>query len=307
MKYSHQDIFSKTFLDIPISTILSSVEEKGYFSFSQALCPEFLGKLYKELKSRNSGVNINDVCPVLYHQQLFYVHALAGSETFFNLLTNEFVLDLCEKNFSSEFRLKCQRYYENGYGYKMSWHTDTKTTENVKTNVKGLIFIIYIEDTFDGEFQLISGSHKHSQEKEYTEYSDTEIENFHEDSIVSFKMPGGSLVVYDTNCIHRAKPIEDKDFVRKSIFFQVDEDLLHGEKVLLNSEFLKCMNPRLEKYLGFGLPTIYVTQPQTSLDTMTDDQLSVVLKSCLQRIGSKKRFIKITVFAIKKLLRKLFT
>ena len=40
--------------------------------------------------------------------------------------------------------------------------------------------------------------------------------------IVGFKKPKGSIVIYNTHGVHRAKPSKDKSLVRKSLFFQVD-------------------------------------------------------------------------------------
>jgi len=69
-------------------------------------------------------------------------------------------------------RAKALRYYETFKGHLMPWHSDNKNTLDGYINHKGLIFIYYCEDVFDGEFRYIEGSHLWSGEKEYSDYSD---------------------------------------------------------------------------------------------------------------------------------------
>ena len=73
-------------------------------------------------------------------------------------------------------RAKALRYYETFKGHLMPWHSDNKNTLDGYINHKGLIFIYYCEDVFDGEFRYIEGSHLWSGEKEYSDYSDEFIE-----------------------------------------------------------------------------------------------------------------------------------
>ena len=54
--------------------------------------------------------------------------------------------------------------------------------------------------------------------------------------IKSFKLPKGSLLIYDATGIHRAKPFKNNKYVRKSLYFQVDAYDENSEKILLNTK-----------------------------------------------------------------------
>src|SRR5262249_28788895 len=86
--------------------------------------------------------------------------------------------------------------------------------------------------------------------------------------ILSFKGPRGTVVIYDTYGIHRAKPVKQNNFVRKSLFFQVDSALEASEPLLLNPEYISDLDDRIKRYLGFGQPSGYSIYPQTDLSTM---------------------------------------
>ena len=81
----------------------------------------------------------------------------------------------------NEFRLKALRYYENFGGQIMQWHTDNRFyDENKKgeahTKTPGIIFLAYLSDVDDGEFQYVKGSHLWSVKNQYNDYSKDYIE-----------------------------------------------------------------------------------------------------------------------------------
>jgi hypothetical protein len=83
--------------------------------------------------------------------------------------------------------------------------------------------------------------------------------------IVDFKMPRGSLVIYNTNIVHRAAPIKNRRFER--LFFQVEKKELGGEPILINTSFLGEMNDETRYFLGFGAKPEYSVFPETNLWT----------------------------------------
>src|SRR5207253_11372341 len=84
----------------------------------------------------------------------------------------------------------------------------------------------------------------------------------------SFKMPSGSLVIYNTYGIHRAKPVKSGSFVRKSVFFQVDSEIENSEPIIVNTEFITETNNRIAMFLGFGKAARYEVFPNTNLDSL---------------------------------------
>ena len=150
----------------------------------------------------------------------------------------------------------------------MQWHTDNKTDKKF-AKIPGLIFIFYVSDVDDGEFQYIKGSHNWSLESGHSDYSDAYVEKNYKDKIKSFKLSKGSLIIYNTNGIHRAKPSLNKNFIRKSVFFQIDGKIENSEPIIVNTEFIvfKTDNKTL-MLLGFGKPSNYNLYPSTTLKTL---------------------------------------
>jgi len=199
--------------------------------------------------------------------QYYFINLLAQSNVFYNFCTSKLVLNICKNYLGENFRLKALRYYETMSGHNMKWHTDNKI-EKKKLNIPGLIFIIYISDVNVGEFQYIEGSHKSSGIDKYSEYSEQFINEKYSNLIKTFSMPKGSLIIYDSYGIHRAKPFKNSNFVRKSIFFQVDSNVENSEKIIVNTNFLKDVSDDIRMYLGFGKKSDYFVYPDTNLNRL---------------------------------------
>ena len=63
--------------------------------------------------------------------------------------------------------------------------------------------------------------------------------------IKNFKLPKGSLIIYNTYGIHRAAPVFKNNFTRKSVFFQVDSEIENSEPIILNTKFITEMNNKI--------------------------------------------------------------
>ena len=85
---------------------------------------------------------------------------------------------------------------------------------------------------------------------------------------MGFKKPKGSIVIYSTYGVHRAKPFSDKNFIRKNILFRVDAETEYAEPVIIRTEYLDNIDDRLKLYLGFGKKSGQETWPKTGLNTM---------------------------------------
>jgi hypothetical protein len=259
-------MFSADFLAVDPREITRSIDEKGYYAFPGALTAEFLAQLQSQLGAHRPTLNHNDVAPVWLHEQYFFPHALACSKAYFDYVTAAPLRAVCAERFRAGFRLKCHRYYETGPGHSMEWHADNVTNEGVVTDSDGLIFILYVNDVADGEFQLVADSYRDRKSGEWTyNYTNEQIEREFGDKVTSFRMPAGSLIVYDTYGIHRAKPIVSRTFVRKSIFFQVDHSDDFAEKLLLNPAFFDRRDDALLDYLGFGKPQDFPANPRSTV------------------------------------------
>lgn len=277
------NIFSKEFLDLNPNLIASEIKKNGFFSFNRALSEDFLNNVTDDVKKCGLSLNKNNVAGVYFRHgsQFFLTHMLAVSKSFFNYCTHEKFLDICTNFLGNEYRLKALRYYENFGGQLMQWHTDNRYyDENIKGETEsknpGLIFLSYISDVEDGEFQYVRGSHLWSKDINQNDYSDEYIRKNCANDIVGFKKPRGSIVIYNTFGIHRAKPTKNKKFKRKTLFFQIEKELDHSEPILVKTEFLNKFDDTIKMYLGFGRRAGQKIYPTTSLDTMPFNKVTSV-------------------------------
>jgi hypothetical protein len=280
-------MFTREFLSLDPSKVAQALETDGVFAVDQALTAETVQALTRDVEENRTGFNRNGITGVYYLHQFYLCHMLAVSRTFTELVTHPKILEITERVIGPEFRLKALRYYETYGQHHMQWHTDNKTDRSF-AQIPGIIFIAYISDVQDGEFQYVKGSHRWSGEKAYNDYSDAFVDETLSRDVVSFKGRAGKLVIYDTYGIHRARPVQDVDFVRKSLFWQIDREISRAEPILLNPEFLTAPDSRLMRYLGFGLPTEYHRFPQTGIRTIASNRMAPDDLSYLQTEFSRE-------------------
>lgn len=258
------NIFTDEFIEYPIQEVHRELEEHGFFCFENAFTTNFIHAIFESVEANRFGLNTNWVSGVCTEQQYYLTHMLAVSKEFYDYVTHQKIRDISRKILGDRIRLKAMRYYETLGGHHMQWHTDNKTDKGF-AHIPGIIFIAYLVDVDDGEFQYISGSHDWSGIQAYSDYSDEEIKEKYEDRIISFRKPAGSLIIYNTYGIHRAKPFRSKGYVRKSLFFQVDSEITNAEPLLLNPAFCTNLTDDVREYLGFGLGSNYQIFPNSKL------------------------------------------
>lgn len=257
-------MFTKEFLNVDLEIIAAEIKTNGFFSFENAFTKSFIDGIESDVARAGFTFNKNGIGSVFFETQLYLTHMLTVSKFFFDYITHSKILSVSRRIMGEKFRLKALRYYETHGGHHMQWHTDNKTDRGF-AHIPGIIFIAYISDVYDGEFQYIRGSHNWSGESAYSDYTEEFIEKNHKENLVSFKMPKGSLIIYDTYGIHRAKPVSDLSFVRKSLFHQVDAELDDSEPILINTEYLTELDELKKQYLGFGMKGRYEVYPTTIL------------------------------------------
>jgi hypothetical protein len=296
------DFFSRDFQSLEINSISKQINEKGYFAFSKAINQETINRIHQDATKFKLNLNNNNIRGVYTDNQYFLTNLLSVSKKFYEFVSSQRVFDICKIHLGTKFRLKALRYYETYGKHKMQWHTDNKTDQKF-SHIPGLIFIFYISDVDDGQFQYIEGSHLWSGKKAYNNYTDKYIQQNHRDRIKDFRLPSGSLIIYNTYGIHRAKPVFNKNFVRKSVFFQVDSEINNSEPIILNTEFISKVNDEIKMFFGFGNKSNYEVYPKTSINSvpLTKNILKILIKYILQRFlkSCKRLFPK----KIKKILK----
>mgnify|MGYP004004071027 CR=1 FL=1 len=259
-------IFNSEFEKINIEKIINDLKEKGYFSFNKAVTLDALNSIETETNKSKSNLNVNKISGVYNESQFFLTNLLAQSKTCYNYITSNLVTDISEKFIGEKFTISSLRYYETYGNHYMQWHTDNKSGTEFRKDL-GIIFILYISDVYDGQFQYIEGSHKWSEFELKNNYDDELIDKNHKEKIINFKGPKGTIIIYNTRGIHRAKIVKDKNFVRKSIFLQVGKNQ-KSVPIILNSSYLKNIDDRLKMYLGFGIEDSNVIYTKTSLKNL---------------------------------------
>jgi len=300
-------LLTKKFQKIDAEIIVKELKEKGFFSFKNAITNEVVNKIQQDSTKSKLNLNNSKISGLYYERQYFLTNLLTTSKEFYDFATSKLVFKICKNFLGNTFRLKCQRYYETYGGHHMQWHTDNKDDRG-PANIKGLIFIFYTEDVNDGQFQFIEGSHTWSGKKAYSDYSDAFIEKNYKDKIVDFKLPRGSLVIYNTYGIHRAKPVSNKSFSRKSVFFQVDNELSNAEPIILDTKFVTEINNEIAMFLGFGKPSNYDAYPTTSLKTLpfSRNMIFILCKYIFYRVTLRAFYLLPKFFRayIKKIIRR---
>ena len=250
-------------MELDSKKILEDIANKGYSTINSFFDQDSVKAILNDTTKNKFKINENSSSGIFYETQYYFMHLLAESQKCYDFITSKFVTGLCDQYLGNKYRLHASRYYETMSGHNMKWHVDNKRGIEL-IDMKGLIFIIYLCDVNKGEFQYIEGSHKFNNDT--PDIKGKLINNKYKHLIRSLKMPSGSMIIYDARGIHRANPFDDKNYVRKSLYFQVDAIDNSAEKILVNTKFLKDINPGIEKILGFGKENEDSTYPKTNLN-----------------------------------------
>ena len=298
------NIFTEKFLEKKKDKILQEINDHGYCFIEKAVNEKFIQNIINDVEKNKFFINRNWISGVYTKTQYYLTNILGCSESFYKLVTDENIINICDDYMlEKNFRLKAARYYETFSNHHMHWHTDNKVGK-IFSDIDGLIFIVYLQNVDDGEFQYIKNSHKFSGDVKINNFTDTEIDQKYSKDIVSFKAEKGSLIAYNTRGIHRAKKVQKKStFVRKSLFFQVDSDFKSSEPMLLDVSFVKTRSEKLLRYLGLGYPSTNKIYPDTSILTLPPKKIinflfvkylfKIIIDNIINLIPQKiKNFIK---------------
>jgi len=260
-----------------LENIVTEFATQGSILLPGLISRDICEKIVRELGSRGAHyVNQNKPTGVWANNQYFDTFALAKNKNVFDLICSPFVEHFCSK-YLGDYLLKCHRYYETYTDHKMPWHTDAKNqTSGLDISIPGVVFLVYLEDTFDGEFQAIRGSHKNNFDLPFAEfYDDSMVEIKYGEKITSYPGIAGSVAIQETRAIHRAKPFvnnSDPLFSRKTLFFQIDQYPNNVEPIYLNSKWLNINSPHQNKLFRLGDETIQVENPHPATNIHTWDQ-----------------------------------
>jgi Phytanoyl-CoA dioxygenase (PhyH) len=262
--------------------VAAALRDQGYMSLDRVMTPECLSRINEQTGDLWPRLNQNWPGAVHFKNQRYLTHCLANSPTIFDFMVRGWCFQVLREYFGSGFRLTDQRVYVTETQEHMQWHVDNEhiqwrvsnTFDAGLSSCPGIIFLFYLCDVDDGEFQVIDGSNRWSHEQRNADLSDEFILAHHAKDMISFRMPAGSGLVYDTTVVHRAHPIRRSGWERKSLLLQVEKKAAAGEPVLIDTRYAAGLSPEQQYFLGFGATPEYRTYPETSVNTMRPGKLA---------------------------------
>jgi len=285
------NFFSTSFNELEEFSISNSINKDSFFSQENVVNKDIVEKILNEVDLFNLKLNSLDISPVHDNDGYYMSNGLAKSETLYNFLTSEKIMKISENYLGGKFRLKCHRVYSVSPGVRNPWHTDDKKYGSKNPNIKGLVFMVYLNDVFDGEFQAIKGSHLFSSDYTHPNFDEDVIRDLN-DKITSFKYPKGSMIIFDNKAIHRAKPYFNYFWKRKSLFFQIDNDVDDGEKIIISSRFIKKIDESLINYLGIGKEADMPHEPsRTQIETLNLLNIFILQKKIFSALIKRVFFL----------------
>lgn len=262
---------------------LINLKEKGYFIIKDFATFAECDEIAKTLDGNNNiTINNNELNVTKLNSTLFNKHAIAISKAAFNVVTSSDILDISEDYFGSAPILKCSRSYAiSKFHHLFPWHADNKSPiDSVTDNSKGLVFILYLEDDFEGTFSLSIKSWNPSNNKKVlptlNQLKDWEDKGF----IIQIKAKKGDLLGFSQDIFHRH--ITKNSNLVKAFWFQViSQEEGVSERILINPRFIKGKNTeKILNFLSSGEEVINYSQPITSMksiDFITNTKYIILL------------------------------
>ena len=252
-----------------LNEIDKKLKTDGYVKIDGYLKPFEINEL-KSLLDEDQKLNTNEISYIYNYDAKFLSNALALSKRAFSIATSIKVRKIASKYMGNKIRLKCHRIYTSSKYNYFPWHTDTKYFNdekniNIKSKIKGIVFIIYLVDTNDGATEFITGSHKFSNQFAGNTFTNDFVQKRWSNLCVKMTGKAGDALISDTRTIHRGSFGGINRGKRVSFWFQIDQNLNDAERLLINPSFLPRKIPvDLATFLGFGMPGNLSVQPKTN-------------------------------------------
>lgn len=262
-------MFSKAFLDLDAGEIVEQVRHKGYYAAERALTEDAVGQILADVNNLQFEFNANTAPNVVHKGQTFANHVFARSQTAFDVAVHPRVTGVLREGLGNVFRMMGKRVYETRPGFYMQFHSDNGSPCVDPMQLDTIVFIFYLTDVYQGEWEIVEGSHLWGDARVGSQEQDAELINRPDTNVVGFKMPAGSLIIYNGRVLHRARQYTDPNFARQSFFFQVNRTSTPGEPMLINAGFIKPdLSDDAKMLLGFGVPSTQPPFPSSSLKSL---------------------------------------
>ena len=262
-------VFSREFLDLPATELVEALRTVGYVAIEQALNPTVADTILADVDDLVFEINRNAAPNVMAGVQTYANHVFARSRAAFDLVVSERVLGVLREGLGDSFRMVGKRVYQTAADHYMPFHSDVGKPCADPRRLDGIVFIFYLNDVFQGEWEIIEGSHLWGERTVGSRADDEALLARPDVSVRGLKMPKGSLVVYNARLLHRARRFKDKAWRRRSFFFQTNRDAKGGEPMLVDASFIQPgLSPEARMLLGFGSPSTVPSYPTSSAQTL---------------------------------------
>jgi ectoine hydroxylase-related dioxygenase (phytanoyl-CoA dioxygenase family) len=262
-------MFSARFADASTSDTVDLLRRKGYYAVENAISREAADQILADVNDLQFSINENMPANVVHKGQTFANHIFSRSKTAFDIATSDRVTSILREALGPVFRMVGKRVYETRSGFYMRFHSDAGAPCVDPMQLDTVVFIFYLSDVEEGEWQIVEGSHLWGETTLGSQESDEELIARPDLKVVGFKMPKGSLVVYNGRVLHRAKPYVSETFSRRSFFFQVNRDADTGEPILIDAGFIRPnLSEDAKMLMGFGKLAIMPPYPRSTPDSL---------------------------------------
>ena len=273
-------LFGDAFLRLSPQDIVDQLRERGYCAVERALEPQAADAILHDVDGLEVQLNRNVPPNVVFKGATYATHVLGRSQTAFRLVTDALVTGVVRGALGDEFSMTSKRAYETRGGAYMCFHSDTALARAQPERIDAVVFIFYLNDVADGEWEIVEGSHLWDDAEPPSKARDEALARRPGAAIRGFKMPKGSVVIYDGRLLHRARPYAAGDYARRSFFFQANRGLKKGEPILVETGFITPdLSDDARMLLGFGRPPRAPVFPETGAGHLPQSERRRLLDS----------------------------
>lgn len=245
--------FSDRLTSIPPQEVAAALAGPGYFAVERALDPAAADAIMADVDDLQVQLNRNAPPNVHFKGAIYATHVFARSLTAFQIATHDWVTGVLRAALGEAFIMTGKRAYETRSGSYMCFHSDIAKPETEPDRVDSVVFIFYLNDVEQGEWEILEGSHRWGETAPPSRENDQALLGRADAVVHGFRMPKGSLVIYNGRLLHRASPYVSDSFARRSLFFQVNRGLKKGEPMLIETGFIRPdLSDDARMLLGFG-------------------------------------------------------
>lgn len=267
-----EDIFTPELLAVGYDKIVDTIAEVGVFTFQNALQPTAIDRILEQVSPMDFSLNVNHVAPVLTQSQVFLTNFMARSKTAYDVVTSDLTLHVCDR-LMKKYAIAGKRIYTTKSSMHMQWHCDVEAICRDPYDVDATVFIFYLTDVKDGEWQYVAGSHTLGENFVGGADMDKVIEQKFGPQIRSVTGPRGTMVIYNGRTFHRAKPMKVGSPPRTSLFYQINKGITAGEPMVVDLGFLDNLDERRKMLLGIGRPSVMPIFPRTAMKSLATEDL----------------------------------